>query len=162
MEIVERETIRMVGLETRSGHEDLSENLTRTWRALLERQADIPHRVDEVLIDVALDRFARSYLQMLGARVSRIGELPEDMRAIEIPAQCYIRHRHDGPVSEIGSAFGRMYDWAVAQGMDAAEFKLDIGYRPDGSEGAHELLIAIPPVARYRYIDGRDDPERQG
>lgn len=44
---------------------------------------------------------------------------------------------------EIAQGFGAMYQWAGDQGLQLGRWKVDIGYRPEVADAAHELFIDI-------------------
>lgn len=150
MKIVEHPAMLCVGIAVRADWRSLWTEMPRAWRRLFARRGDIEHRQGDVFMDISLDKRGDEYLQLVCARVSRADYVPDGMRAVEVPAQSYVYHRHRGPAAGIAESFGRMYAWARESGYDAGEFKLDIGYTPQGDERPHDLYVVSSPSGSWR------------
>lgn len=145
MEIVQEGPFKVVGLKVVARWEDLWREMPRAWGEFLARHGAVVHRLEPVFVDVSLGKSGELYTQVVGSRVGAFEDVPPGMVALEIPAQRYVRYRHAGPVEGIALSFGRMYAWAKDNGLEADEFKLDIGYTADGAEQEHELFVRVKP-----------------
>lgn len=152
MEIVEKEALIVVGLPVTARWQDLWVEMPRAWRELLARHAEIEHPKGGIFVDVSLEKVGDQYLQLVGAQVSRVDQIPSGMRAIEIPAQQYVHHKHVGPVAGIAETFGKIYDWAQQNGHAAGDFKIDLGYTLQGDEIEHDLHVGLLPVRQWRDV----------
>lgn len=65
------------------------------------------------------------------------------MEKVEVPAREYIHHELQGSLPGIAKMVGKMYDWAKQQEVETGEFKIDYGYRPEGTESSHDLYIKV-------------------
>ncbi|GGX40023.1 GyrI-like domain-containing protein [Saccharospirillum salsuginis] len=155
MEIVELERLQLVGLPVRAEWRELWTEMPKAWKKLFEQVAQINHRHSDRFVDTSLEVENGVYLQLVGSEVLEVDRVPEGMMAVDVPAQRYIYHRHDGPTAGIANSFGQIYDWAKANGYNAAEFKLDIGYSANGNETSHELYVAIQPARGWQRINDR-------
>lgn len=151
MNVVQRDSMLVVGILVRAPWEDLWEKMPGAWQDFFRRRDEIVHRAAESYVDVSLEQNGNEYLQLIGAEVSRIEHIPEGMAAVEIPAHTYIHHRHEGSLRGIAETFGAMYSWAREQGHEVGNFKLDIGYTPDGDEQHHDIHIGLQPEPAWHY-----------
>lgn len=143
MKIVHMNAMRVVGIPVEATWENLWIEMPKTWRDFIARHTEIQHRCENTFLDVSVDRRGDMYLQLICAQVTHIEEIPEGMRAIEIPSQRYIHYQHVGPVEAIAESFGKMYDWAHEHGYSVGEFKIDKGYTAEGEELEHDLYIGL-------------------
>lgn len=146
MKIVTKPSFEMIGIEVRAHWKELFEKMPEAWGRLFAAAGRIPHRKTGDFLEVSRSVENDVYTQLIGAEVEDGSKIPEGMKAVEIPEQQYIFHEHDGPVRDIASSFGSMYEWAKSENLMATEFKLDIGYKPPlqpGKEEHHKLYIQI-------------------
>lgn len=143
MEIVRRSALKVVGLPVHATWEQLWIDMPNAWREFFSRCDGIANRIADSFIDVTLAQHGGRYHQLIAAEVSAIDRLPEGMTALEIPAQNYLHHRHEGPLHAVASSFGAMLDWARRNGCALDEFKLDFGYTRAGTETSHELYVKV-------------------
>lgn len=159
MEIVEKGPLRIVGIEVLGEWEALWTEVPKAWRLLHERAAEIVGREDDVFVDVSVEKTGSRYRQVVGAVVESDAPVPHGMTAVDVPAQQYLHHRHEGPVQAIAESFGRIYAWARESGLRAGEFKLDVGYTQAGDETMHDLFVRIEPRA---VATSPSDPHSKG
>ena len=152
MEIVERDALAVVGLPVRAAWGDLWAEMPIAWHQFIDRHTEIDHGIGETFIDVSLEKNGDEYVQLIGSQVSQVDRIPPDMRAVAIPAQPYIYHKHVGPTEGIAESLGAMYDWAQQQDQPAGDIKLDIGYTADGHEREHDLFIGLLPEKKWRVL----------
>ena len=152
MEIVEREALTVIGLPVRAAWKDLWNEMPDAWQHFIGRRAEIDDAVSETFIDVSLEKNEGEYLQRVGAQVAQVRHIPEGMSAVEIPAQPYTHHKHEGPADGIAETFGAMYDWAQQHQQPAGDFKLDAGYTASGGEREHDLFIGLLPEKGWRDL----------
>lgn len=152
MEITERDGLTVMGLEVTARWEDLWTEMPKAWKTLLARLEEIPHQASDRLVDVSLERRGDHYRQVIGAVVNRIERCPEGMTTIYIPPQRLVFHRHEGPVTGIADTFGEMLDWAREQGVETSDFKIDVGYTPEGTETRHDLYVGLTPQVAWQRL----------
>ncbi len=143
MDIVELGAMVVVGLEVRASFRGLWREVPRAWEALFARDAEIAHRCGPTFVGVSVDVEDGIHRQVVGAQVERAGDVPDGMTALDIPARRYLHHRHQGPLTGIATSFAKMQAWAQAKGLNAGDFKLDIGYTRGFTEKAHDLYLGI-------------------
>lgn len=145
MRVVERGSMRVVGIEVVAGWDDLWTEMPRAWGVLRERATELGGRTSEVFVDVSVEEDGGRYRQVVGAEVEPDAAVPDGMVAVDVPAQRYLHHRHEGTLEAIAESFGRMYSWARENGHRVGSFKLDIGYTLAGDETTHDLFIRLEP-----------------
>jgi hypothetical protein len=62
---------------------------------------------------------------------------------IEVPGGRWLRYEHRGPAQDIGGSYAAMFGHAEAVGIPLTNFKLDVGYRADGTEATHDLYLQL-------------------
>lgn len=153
MEIINKDRLWVIGMPVTASWDDLWVEMPKAWKRFFDRHAEITDVVGDRFIDVSLHQDDDRYLQLVGVEVSEIGLVPQNMQAVDIPAQSYIHHTHVGAVSDIAGTFGDMYDWAKRGEARAGSFKLDIGYSAGGDERTHELYIGILPETPWKKVE---------
>jgi predicted transcriptional regulator YdeE len=143
MEIVRLPAFSVIGIRVEADWDGLWKIMPDAWRALYSLCDEIPNRVDDVLMDIALDKRGDTYVQLIGAEVSAVEIVPDGMEAVEIAAQSYVHYRHNGSLPEIATSFGRIYEWAERSGHRVDDFKLDIGYSPKDEAYPHDLYVRV-------------------
>jgi predicted transcriptional regulator YdeE len=153
MEIVNRESLIVVGLPVRAHWKELFVKVPLAWQELFGRHTEIEYRTESAFVDASLHVSDGEYLQLVGAEVSRVATVPYEMWAVEVSGGLFLHHRHEGPVTDIAGSFGDMYRWAREKGAAAGEFKVDIGYTIDGRERSHDLFVALGDAGRWRRVE---------
>ena len=153
MEVVYREEMIVAGLLVHAPLQRLGEEVPKAWRRLFDRAAELEEQRIEPFMDVCMGVVDSMYLQLVGGRLHEAAHIPKGLTAVQILAQGLLHHRHDGPVADIANTFGDMYSWGERNGMMLGEFKLDVGYLPDGKETEHDLYIGLLPHVLCRLID---------
>ena len=153
MEITNKDRMWVVGMPITAPWDDLWVEMPKAWKRFFDRHAEITDVVGDGYMDVSLRQDDDQYLQLVGAEVAEVGFVPQNMQAIEIPAQSYIHYRHNGAVSDIAGSFGRMYDWAERRGERAGTFKIDVGYSAGGDERDHDLFVGLLPETPWRELE---------
>lgn len=143
MEIVERGPFHVVGIEVVAPWSELWMEVPKAWSILRARAAEIPGRTGEVFVDVSVEEREGVYRQVVGAEVGAVGDVPDGMVAIEIPAQRYLHYRHEGTLEAIAESFGKMYAWGREHGVVLDAFKLDVGYTRSGEDDGHDLYVRV-------------------
>lgn len=143
MEIVEKEAFIAVGIEAEADWQELHEKMPKAWEEAKRRLSEIKNRKEDVMMDLSLKVVDGRYTQLIGVKVEKSAEVPDGMKRIEIPAQKYIHHQHEGELSALAESFGKIYDWAEEQDIEAGDFKIDYGYLPDESEDRHDLYVKV-------------------
>lgn len=101
------------------------------------------------MVDASLQQDGEHYQRLVGARVAKVEHLPEDMEAVEIPAQRCLHHRHEGSLADIAQTFGRMYEWAAENSIEVSDF----GYTADASETFHDLHLSLIPGKEPKNLE---------
>lgn len=151
MEIVTLDSLAVVGFAVRADWSALWVEMPKAWQRLFARRTEIGFASD-TFVDVCLEKTPEGYLQLVGARVPSVTQIPRGMTAIEIPKQACIYCRHEGPVTQIAETFGRIYEWAEKNGVRAGDFKVDMGYTPQGGELLHHLYVGLDPATPWRGV----------
>jgi predicted transcriptional regulator YdeE len=142
-EIKSLNRLSIVGFKVEATWEELHRKMPKAWQILRRRFNEIENRKNNVMLDVSLKVEDGTYTQFLGAQVDDPGTIPEGMEFLRIPQQQYVHYRHQGPVVEIASSFGKMYEWGKGQNIRLDEFKLDVGYTAEGNEQIHDLYVRV-------------------
>lgn len=149
MQTTQLAELKVVGIQVKATFEELHTEVPRAWQNLINKAAEIPHRVNPVFVDISLSKEGDNYTELIGAEVSQFPEERDPhLKYITIPAQTYLHHRHEGPVKEIARSYGKIYEHARNHDLNAGEFKIDRGYTADGRERAHDLYVRIDQPRR--------------
>ncbi|MEO7995301.1 MAG: GyrI-like domain-containing protein [bacterium] len=143
MRIIEKPGFRVIGLEVTAPWEALWTVMPNAWEAFFRRRNDIPGVMSGASMDISIEQRDGVYMQLIATEVNATALPPAGMRVLQVPAQRYLHHWHDGSLAGIALSFGTMYEWAAAQGLALDLFKLDIGYTAKGQESAHDLYIRL-------------------
>ncbi|MCP5051750.1 MAG: GyrI-like domain-containing protein [bacterium] len=139
-----KESFKVVGILITAKWSDLRLDMPIAWDDFKESFNKIKYRVNDVFMDIRLEKKQGVYKQLICAEVSDVLDVPEGMVFELIPAGHYIHWGHWGPVEKIAGTFGKMYDWANENTIETGDFKIDIGYTLEGNEQYHDLYIEIP------------------
>jgi predicted transcriptional regulator YdeE len=144
MQIIEKEAFWVTGITVQAKWNELWEKMPKVWKEMFERYREIENRKEDVLLDISLEVKNDIYTQFIGTKVTGGNEdTPEGMKTVHIPAKNYIHQKHTGPLKEIATTFGEIYDWANKNNINTGNFKLDVGYVPSGDENYHDLYVEI-------------------
>ncbi|MBY0422968.1 MAG: AraC family transcriptional regulator [Parvularculaceae bacterium] len=94
---------RAVGLVERLAHGDVA-SIPLQWGRFMQRYAEIDDKSDPIPWGVAFHE-ADGFDYACAALVSRIGDVPEGLRALRLPACDYAVYRHDGHISRIAETY---------------------------------------------------------
>lgn len=143
MKIVKRESFTAIGIRVKAGWQELHTQMPEAWEIFKNRVGEIDGRKSERMMDLSLEVIDGEYTQLIGVEVEDSADVPSGMSKVIIPSQKYVWYMHKGDLDDIAESFGKMYDWAKENDITAKEFKMDMGYSGDGSEGEHDLYIKI-------------------
>lgn len=143
MKIVKKESFTAVGLKVEAGWEELHTKMPKAWETFKKRVKEIDDRKSDTMMDLSLDISDGQYTQLIGVPVEDTAYVPKGMLKVIIPSQRYVWYKHEGDLTGITESFGKMYEWAEENDISAKEFKMDMGYLPDGSESKHDLYVKI-------------------
>ncbi len=143
MEIIEKNGFAVIGIKVEARWDELHEKMPKAWQKMMQCLDEVSDRQDDVMMNVSLSETDGVYKQLVGVEVAMDAEVPEGMTKVLIPPKKYVWHQHKGGLSEIAESFGKMYDWAEQQNIETGTFKIDYGYRKDGSEKTHDLFIRV-------------------
>ena len=134
MQIVERETVHLLGPSLTVDLSELPVAVPALWRRVLEG------REDSATVFAELDEEPGGPAQRITVGVL-VAEPSEE--TTEVPAGRWLHHEHTGAVQDIGSTFAAMFDHAAEAGIELTDLRLDVGYRADGSETSHDLYLQL-------------------
>jgi hypothetical protein len=135
VEIIERETVHLLGPSLTADIAELPVEVPALWRRAYEGREDsdiVFAELSEEQPDGPLHRIT-------------VGELlpAATDETTEVPGGRWLHHQHHGPVQDIGATYGAMFDHAAEQGIALTDLKLDVGYRADGTETTHDLYLQL-------------------
>ncbi len=145
IEIIRAVPRKVIGIKVSGEWEALWLAMPQAWQEFRARAQEIRNRVNSYFIDLSLGQDDGIYTQFICAEVSEISMVPLGMTSLQIPRQTYLHCRHDGPLEDIATSFGAIYQWARTNGLVAEEFKIDEGYTQDGRHEEHELYVRVVP-----------------
>jgi predicted transcriptional regulator YdeE len=148
VEIVPRTETVVVGLEVVASFAELAIRVPNAWRELFSRREELPPPPDGRFAEASAELGAGRYRETVGVPLGAApaSPLPAGMALGRLPAGEYAHHRHEGPVTDIGSGFAVIYAWAAERAIALGGLKLDVGYAPGGQAGPHDLFIDVRPA----------------
>jgi len=148
IEHINRSAFTAIGLLVEAHWNELPRAIPAAWNELFARQSELTPSCGPLgqYLEVSVQRQDGFYRELVGVIVQPDVRPPAGMVKLLIPANRYLRLVHDGPLAGITDGFQSLYDQAEAEGIEASDFKLDIGYRPGLPPGRHELLVGLAPL----------------
>lgn len=147
IETVSLGAFHLAGLEIRARWQDLHSAVPAGWHSLFERLPDATR-----FLEVSIEVLDGTYSELIGAVWAKSEPLPEGLRLLHVPANRWLHHVHEGPVTDVANGFDRLYTHAREAGLTVGDLKLDFGYTPAGDEVRHDLYLAIEPAERPQWI----------
>jgi AraC family transcriptional regulator len=119
--IERRPAMRIAGLMGR--HEMSNSNgIPQQWQRFGAYIGNVPGAVPGAAYGVVPDADESTCEYMSGVEVTASAELPKEFKVLDVPAQLYARHRHQGHISTIRSTIGAIYgQWLPQSGYRQAE-----------------------------------------
>jgi AraC family transcriptional regulator len=124
-EIYEQTTLQLIGMRTRlfgidSEKNNMAAKLPQLWDAFLPHLDNIPHRIPGGCYGVVQQ--TESHTDELEywavAPVAQMGELPQDLLSLHVPAARYARFAHTGFVSNLNMTVNYIYSsWLLQSGL---------------------------------------------
>lgn len=152
MKLVDWKEMIIVGIPVSAQWRGLWEQVPKAWARLFEQVAVLEEIGAGPFVDVSLEEIDSVYSQLIGVPLKDGGRIPDGFKAVCIPAQKLLHHRHIGDVKDIANSFGEMYSWADKQGLRLSAFKLDLGYTMRGDETEHDLYVGLRPEIPWSYV----------
>lgn len=146
IETIELPELVIIGILVEAPWQELPAKVPAAWRELFAAETGAT-----AFLEASLSVEDGVYREVLGYLAAGKSEVPEGMTKVIIPAQHYLRLKHDGPLSGIAQGFGQLLAYAKARGLRATDMKLDFGYLPGLPDGRHELHVALAPE-RLRLV----------
>lgn len=119
--IERRPAMRIAGL---MGRHDMSSanGFPQQWQQFGAYIGNVPGAVPGAAYGVVADADESTCEYMSGMEVTANAELPKEFKVLDVPAQRYARHRHEGHISNIRSTIGAVYgQWLPQSGYRQAE-----------------------------------------
>ena len=153
IETVTRPQMTVVGILVEDHWTELPLVVPAAWREVFDRQGELNPACGPLgdHLEVSVSREDGHHRELVGVIASRDARPPEGMVKLDIPANTYLSAVHEGPLASIAEGFAALYDHAAIQGLEATDFKLDIGYSPGLPPGRHELFVALQPLRPPRF-----------
>jgi hypothetical protein len=133
VQIIDRDDVQILGPTAEAEPKDLPEVVPALWK-----EAFAAHDDDAVYAELSEEPGGDTHVITVGVLT---GEPAPG--AVVVPGGRWLHHEHRGPVTRIGETYGRMFAYARAIGARVGRFKLDVGYRADGSEDVHDLYVEL-------------------
>lgn len=143
MNIIYKESFFATGLTVEASWKELWVEMPKAWQIFFELYNEIDNRMSNRLIDISLKKEDDIYTQFICVEVSGNNSKHPKFSTIKIPRKKYLHHTHTGSLEDIAHSFGEMHHWCHKHQLYATDFKLDIGYAPDGKEETHDLYIEL-------------------
>lgn len=143
MEILHLDELHVVGIKVVAHWKELFHKIPEAWNHLFQVSDQILNRNSDFYTEISVSENKGIYTQLLGAEVSSELAAPKEFTTLHIPRQKYIYYQHKGELQEIANSFGKMYDWAKENNLQAEEFKIDRGYLPGLPNSTHHLFIKL-------------------
>jgi predicted transcriptional regulator YdeE len=140
IETIELPELVIIGILVEAPWQALTVKVPEAWRELFAAATGA-----SAFLEASLSVDGGVYREVVGYLAAGKSEVPQGMTKVIIPAQRYLRLRHDGPLSGIAQGFGELLAYAKAKRLDATDMKLDFGYLPGLPDGPHELHVALAP-----------------
>lgn len=119
--IERRPVMRIAGLMGRHEMSD-SNGIPQQWQQFGAYIGNVQGAVPGAAYGVVADADESTCEYMSGVEVTAGAELPKEFRVLEVPAQLYARHRHQGHISTIRATIGAIYgQWLPQSGYRQAE-----------------------------------------
>jgi hypothetical protein len=134
VQIVERETLHLLGPSLTAELSELPVVVPALWRRVFEGRESS----DTVCAELSEEPGGATHRITVGVLVPEAGS-----GTTEVPAGRWLHHRHHGPAAGIGTTYGEMFAHAADAGIPLTHLKLDVGYRADGTEGTHDLYLQL-------------------
>lgn len=106
MEIVVKDSFKVVGIVVESDWQNIHQKMAVAWQEFKQRVGEIEQRKGNHFLDISLAVNDGIFQQMICVEVDKFPILPAGMRAMEIPQQTYIYFKHEDSVITIDKSFG--------------------------------------------------------
>lgn len=143
MNTIYKEGFFATGLTVEASWKELWVEMPKAWQIFFELYNEIDNRMSNSLIDISLKKENNIYTQFICIEVKDSNSKHPKFTTIQIPRKQYLHYTHTGSLEDIASAFGEMHNWCHKMQLGFSDFKLDVGYTPDGNEKSHDLYIEL-------------------
>ncbi|AKJ98920.1 MULTISPECIES: GyrI-like domain-containing protein [Pseudomonas fluorescens group] len=127
------------------------QDIPLVWEKFLPWLGKVPGEKDEVTYGVGCNPDGEGGFEYIaGVEISRLDDLPEQFRWIEIQPARYAVFEHKGPLKQLPETFRYIWDvWLPQSGhaaADAPEFeRYSEDFNPKTGEGSLEIWIPLQP-----------------
>ncbi len=139
VEIIQMPSRLVIGVPVLAAFDRLSTLVPEAWAVAFSAFADDGRPFAE-----ASTRLDGRYHEVVGVLADVEEQVDGFVHAL-VPGGSYGYLLHRGPQSQIAASFGEIEASLLASGHRPGATKLDIGYRADGTDDAHELFVSVAP-----------------
>jgi len=134
VQIIERDTIHLLGPSLTADLAELSIVVPALWRRVFEGNEES----DTVFAELSEEPGGRVHRITVGVLVPEATE-----ETIEVPGGRWLHHEHHARVQDIGASYGAWFGYAGKAGIPRTKVKCYFGYRADGTEAMHDLYLQL-------------------
>jgi len=144
MEIIRKQSFKIVGIQVTSVWDYLFAEIPHTWQIFKDSYHGISDKIDNRFMDICVNKDGNVFTQLIGVQVNDFGKIPESMIGLEIPESNYLYSKHRGKYSGINESFAKINKWAKENNLNIDNFKIDYGYFIKETEPIeHNLYVRI-------------------
>lgn len=144
MEIVNKQSLQVIGMQVVAKRDYLYTEIPHAWNMFFKRIYEIRDKIDNKFMDISVRKDGDLYTQLVCVEVSTLSFIPTGMIGIKFPARKYISHQHKGTFVGISETYSTMYHWAEENDYGTGDFKIDYGYFDNEREPIeHTLYLAV-------------------
>ncbi|MGE7956393.1 GyrI-like domain-containing protein [Pseudomonas sp. NPDC089530] len=128
---------------------ETTQGISELWERFIPHLGKVPDQVGEVTYGVCCNPDGQGGFDYIaGVEISRLDDLPELYRWIELPAQPYVVLEHQGPLSSVPQTFGYLLKtWLPQSGREAAEApafeRYSADFNPCTGQGVLEVWLPL-------------------
>ena len=129
--------------------QDAVEGIPELWKQLLPHIGKIPGQIGRETYGVCCNPDGKgSFEYIAGVAISKLDDLPERYRWVELPEQEYAVFEHQGPLTRLGQTYRSIWsDWLPDSGREAAdapEFeRYSADFDPQTGAGTVEIWLPL-------------------
>ncbi|AZD56469.1 Transcriptional regulator, AraC family [Pseudomonas chlororaphis subsp. aurantiaca] len=125
------------------------QRILELWERFIPHLGKVPGQVGEVTYGLCCNPDGKGGFEYIaGVEISKLDDLPELYRWIEVPPQQYAVFEHQGPLASLPQTFQYIWKtWLPQSGREAAdapEFeRYSADFNPDTGQGVLEIWLPI-------------------
>jgi AraC family transcriptional regulator len=130
---------------------DTTHGIPQLWEKFIPHIGKVPGQKDDVTYGICCNPDGKGGFEYIaGVEISKLDDLPEHYRWIEVQPQYYAVFEHKGPLDALPQAFQYIWkSWLPQSGREAAdapEFeRYSADFNPETGEGVLEIWLPLKP-----------------